>query len=127
MRIKNQSFVALFLGILLLTSCGSPGPAITVKKFFGYLQAGRAEKALTLVSTTFIDTYGTSKVMQILQGGVQDIKSKGGIRSLKISSETIDGDSAAVVTLATYGNGEESSDTSSLVKENGSWKLAPTK
>jgi hypothetical protein len=127
MKIKNPTTVALLVALALLTACSASGPSVTVKKFYGYLQAEKAEGALSLISTKFVNTYGRPKLLQLLQTGIQDIKDKGGVRSVKIQSQTIEGDSAVVTSVITYGNGTESSDTSPLVKENGSWKLAPTK
>ena len=127
MKIRNPTLVALLVALALLTACGASGPSVTVKKFYGYLQADKAEGALSLISTKFIDTYGRPKLLQLLQTGIQDIKDKGGVRSVKIQKQTIEGDSAVVTSVITYGNGAETSETSPLIKEEGRWKLAPTK
>lgn len=127
MNVKARVFVSLVLASLLLTACGAASPSSTVRKFYGYVQTENAEKALALFSTEFVALLGRTKLLAGLEEGIQDIKAKGGIKSVKVEEETIDGNSAEVSSVVKFGNGEESSDRSNLVKEDGGWKLAPSK
>lgn len=124
--IKRLSILFIVL-ILLLTACGAMSPSSTVRKFYGYMQAEKTEKALTLFSVDIINMLGQKKLLAGLEEGVQQIKAKGGIKSINFEEEKIDGDSAQVRCVIRFGNGEESSESTKLIMENGSWKLAPSK
>ncbi len=127
MNVKSRFFVFLAAVTMLLVACGATTPAGTVRKFYGSLQEGNAEKALSFVSQSFVDTLGREKLLVGLESTIGEIKTKGGIKSIKITDESIDGEAANVSSVVVFGNGEESADTTKLIKENGSWKLAPSK
>ncbi len=127
MNVKSKILVFLATASLLVIACGATSPSGTVRKFYGYLQAEDAEKALSLFSVQFVNTLGRDKLLAGIERTIQQVETKGGIKSVQIKEEEIDGDSAKVLSVVRFGNGEESSDTTKLVMEDGSWKLSPSK
>ena len=127
MRIRTRTLAFLLLTTALLSACGAAGPSSTVRKFYGYLEAADAEKAITLISSEVTGTFARPKILAALEEGIREIKAKGGIRSHRIESEEIEGDEATVRSAVDYGNGEASSDVNKLIREKDGWKLAPMK
>ena len=128
MRTRPRS-VALTLFLVSAIACSllSAGPADTVQKFFRHLEKGQIADASALLSSRAVGQVPPEKLRSGLENGARQIASKGGIRSVKVQKEEIQGELASVTLLITYGNGSTESDNSKLVKEDGRWKLAPSK
>jgi len=128
MRVKSQFFITLLVGTgMVFLACGVNSPANTVRKFYGYMEAGDAEKVIGLFSQDVINALGKDKLQTAVEMNIAKIKSSGGIKSLKLENETINGNLAQVSVTTVSGNGETSTETVKLVKENGVWKFALSK
>lgn len=124
MRLKFW-LAALLLGLLVvLTGCGSSGPSDTVEDFYRSVEAGKPDQAISLLSSTLINNMGEDKLKQGLVQQTKVIKDKGGITSIRTEEEVI-GDTAEVKAEVTYGDGETQSETVTLAKEDGNWKITP--
>lgn len=131
MTMFNKRIVRLMvlIGLVMVGSgCGlfNSGPGQTVKNFYYAVEAGKIEEAKNLLSAQVTATYG-AKLSQALVQASEDIKRKGGIQSIDVISENINGDIAAVTSKTTFGNGQSTTDASRLLKEDGQWKIAPNK
>ena len=128
MRVRSQLFIALLVGTgMAFLACGVNSPASTVRKFYGYMEAGDAEKVVGLFSQDVTNTLGKDKLRAAVEMNIAKIKSNGGIKSLKLENETVNGNFAQILVTTVSGNGETSTETVKLVKENGVWKFALSK
>ncbi len=128
MRMKIFKWMAMFAGIGLVLACvGGSGPGGTVKKFYQYIDAGDADKVISLLPRSAVGDADREKFKVGLQASVEALKAGGGIRKIEIVKEEITGNTAVVTAVITLGNGEASTDTTKLVREDGVWKIAPSK
>lgn len=129
---KNRLFFLAFAlcACVFVAACGSSGPSATVKNYIGYMEKGDADSAMKLWSNKMTSEVQNSqefkdKMKAAGTEAAKEIKNKGGIKSVNIKDEKINGDNADVKFTVTYGNGtEEKEETAKLVKENGEWKIA---
>jgi len=126
---KRQIAVCLILVSFCLISCSSfDSPSTVITKFYTLVEKGKvndAYKFITQEGKEMLKRYGSG--VSALSKGTDKIKSKGGIKSLKILSEEITGDTATVKFELNYGNGTKENDSEKLVKEEGSWRIAVSK
>lgn len=129
---SRMFFLALALcASVFVMACGSSGPSGTLKSYIGHMEKGDSESAMKMVSTAKMPAgmkdskEFKDKMKQVGDEAAKDIKGKGGIKSVNIKDEKINGDNADVKFTITYGNGtEEKEETAKLIKENGEWKIA---
>jgi hypothetical protein len=95
------------------------------------MEKGDTDSAMKMVSTAKMpegmkdSKEFKDKMKQVGDEAAKEIKGKGGIKSVNIKDEKVNGDNADVKFTITYGNGtEEKEETAKLVKENGEWKIA---
>lgn len=117
---KNTFLLALACSLLTLVGCGGSGPGDRVKEFNHAMADGDAEtvKEIAPVLGTMLSD---DKLTEMVESAAEDTKDKGGIDSITIDDETIDGDTARVTATVTFGNGESETDTIDLKKVDGEW------
>jgi len=128
--------VVIILSALVLSlvaiSCGSGSggntPSKAVLKFFEYIKSkdyDKATKLFYLKEGEKLSEGEVQKVKALLILGQEDYEKKGGIKEIKILSETIDesGDSGSVRFDLTFGNGNEETRNFNLKKIDNSWKI----
>ena len=122
-------FAVLSYAGLSVSGCGlgTGGPSGTVRQFYQYIEAEKLDEAISLFSRTAKNGVSEDKLKAAMAIPMQMAKASGGIRSIKFVKEEINGDKAQVTVEVTFGNGETSTDTIDLVREDGVWKLDPTK
>ena len=118
---------AWLLGMLLLclsiVGCSSSNsPSGVVKDFYKYTADGKTNEAVALVTGK-----GQGLVAAFLPALTEDIKEKGGIKSIDIIKEEISGDTATVTLVLKFGNGSTKEDSSELIKQDGKWKMHVSK
>lgn len=125
MKKRFGALLALACVCLLTTNCAlqAAGPAQTIKKFYGYLEAGKVDDAVNLLSARVLNVLSRDKLKSGLADGTRQVKSKGGIKSIDIAKEEVVGETADVQSKVNFGNGESKTDKSKLIKENGEWKI----
>ena len=116
--------VALLWGIVA-AGCSSVGPGATVQRFYRAVESGEAKAASEMVSGSMVSMMGPKKFEMALQGETGKISQKGGIQSIEILSEEIDGDAAEVGVRVTYGNGETDEENLNLTRIDGRWMITP--
>ncbi|HNQ37809.1 MAG: DUF4878 domain-containing protein [Prolixibacteraceae bacterium] len=130
---KKQGIVIVFSIVLALAmiSCGGnkPGgntPSKTVEKLFKYVIDKDYDNAVTLYANKdgkALDEEEVAKVKALLPMVVKVYEKDGGLKSVKVTKETIteDGLKATVDIVQSYGNGKEEENSIDLVKIEGDW------
>jgi len=114
---------------LVLSGCSlGNSPSGVVKKFYNYAAAGKVNDAFNMISNegqNVLNQYGggVSSVAKL----TERIRSKGGIKSIKITDEQIIGDTATVKFIIKYGDGSTEQDDEKPIKQDGKWKLTASK
>ena len=124
---KRRQFISLTLitaSSLAFYGCFKSGPGKTVEKFYSAIEKGEIDNAIGFMSSSTTSTFGEDKMRLFMNEGVKQIKEKQGIKSIKIDSEEITGDTATVNYTITYGDETTENDTLDLIKEEGQWKIA---
>lgn len=62
------------------------------------------------------------EILASLAKETSEIKSKGGVKDIEIKNEEITGESAHVSARVIYGDGSNKTNTTNLIKEDGTWK-----
>ena len=125
--IRASATVALLT--LATAGCGlfSAGPGATSTAFYRHLEKGEIEAARQMLSSGFVAQLGEQKVRSALEQGAREISEKNGIKSIDIEREDVQGELATVSVRVTYGNDSNDTQNLKLSKENGEWKITPSK
>ena len=123
----NRSLLCLsvFFSLIVLTGCSGSGPAATVERFYRAVEAGDVKAASELVSRSLVVMMGREKIEAALESQTVDIIRKGGIQSIEVLSEEVDGNVAEVNVRITYGNDETEEANADLTRLDGRWMLTP--
>jgi hypothetical protein len=120
---------SLFAGThLLFARCQTPKePAETVKKFFEMLTKGEADglETVFLLPADITDSEIRDLKMSLLDAA-NDLRRRGGIKSLTISPQRSVGERAEVRVEYTLADGTTKIDTLVLTYDNGEWKISTT-
>jgi hypothetical protein len=118
---------SLFAGThLLVARCQTPKePGETVKKFFEMLGKGEADglESVFLLPTDITDSEIRDLKMSLLDAA-NDLRRRGGIKSLTISPQRSVGERAEVKVEYTLADGTTKIDTLVLTYDNGEWKIS---
>ena len=115
--------LALFAA-LVAVGCADSGPAGTVKQFYRFVESGELEAASEMLTGRMVSMLGPDKVKAALGEGMADVSKKGGIQSLDILSEEVDGPVAKVRLRVTYGNGETEEEELELIRVDDRWIIS---
>jgi hypothetical protein len=107
--------------IVLLGACAPSSPKDTLKAFYGHVDKGEVSEAVKLVDPSVALGLGPEKVRIAVTYSVKKVASKGGLASLELQEESVDGTRAVVSKVVTYKNGESSRGREYLVKVDGKW------
>jgi hypothetical protein len=139
---KNRTLIiaAIAIGVLLigggitafLLFGGSDGPADVVKKIIRATERGDTDEVIShlvkrerdMINTNTAQGSGKKIMEQTMAQSSKEAKEKGGVRSIEIKNEKIEGNTATVDFVVTMGNGESDPGTMRLVKEDGKWKAS---
>jgi hypothetical protein len=108
-----------------LTSCSffEPGPSQTVEKFYEAVENGQADVAVGLFSNRAVQTFGSAKLEQGLLQQSRKMNDQGGVQSVTILEEKVNGDIASVTVEVVMNNGQVSTENVDLIRENDKWKI----
>lgn len=118
----------LILALFALGSCSKKAstPGDTVKEMMKRMEAGDISVS-KLLAKDLAAMLGEEKLSQAVEEEAAKIKEKGGITSIVIDEELIDGETAKVKYTLTFGNGDTEKEDAELVMEDGSWKVTASK
>jgi len=134
--------VGIIVGVLLIGGGlaaffllrGSDSPGDVVKKIIRATEKGDADEMISHLVKKERDLFNTNTpqgspkkmIEQKMAEGSKEAKQKGGVSSIDIKNEKIEGDTATVDFVVKMGNGETDPGTMKLVKEDGKWKVSTT-
>jgi len=114
--------------VLAAIGCGSSGPKSAVESFLNAAKDKDCEKMINLMDLSAMESSGVLNKDQLIESCKQE-SGLGNVSSYKILEETTDGDKGTVkVEVTTNENGTEKteSDTLTVNKINGEWKISLT-
>lgn len=123
---KSTSALAIAILLLIVISCTSlfAKPSGTVKNFYLKIEAGELDAAIGMLSRSSPMTMlGPDKLKAALAQQTAQIRKKQGISSIKIQDEQVKGETAVVKGTVNFKNGTSDDFETSLVKEDGVWKI----
>ena len=121
----KQKLLAIFVLLLFatfLTGCSS-GPGSTVQKFFQAVDKGKVEESMGYLSSSTIQALGHEKWQAALIEMSNQMSTQGGLKSVDINEETVNGDIAQITVTVIMKDGSEDTDRMDLIKEDGDWKI----
>ncbi|MEM9347183.1 MAG: DUF4878 domain-containing protein [Planctomycetota bacterium] len=107
-----------------LIGCGGSGasPGDTVTEFARAMEAGDAEKMKELCPD-LEKTLGSGMIDKMATQMKEEAEESGGIKSITIDKEEINGDTAKVTATVTNGNGDSKAEDFELEKVDGKWVI----
>jgi hypothetical protein len=128
MKTMRVLSVILLIAALGFSSCGKKAstPGDVVKSMVEKMEAGDMG-VKNLMASELAAMLGDEKLEAALQEESADIKEKGGVASITIVEEKIDGEKASVDYTIEYGNGEIDEESADLIMEDGKWKITASK
>lgn len=105
-----------------LVGCGA-GPGDRVKEFTYAMEEGDTETVKEICPGMAALLPGEKLDGMVKEASI-DAKAKGGIESITIDEETINGDSATVKATVTWGNGDSETDEVKMAKVDGEWIMS---
>ncbi|HXG92514.1 MAG TPA: zinc-ribbon domain-containing protein [Blastocatellia bacterium] len=97
----------------------SQSPGDSMKKLISALESGDRATVRSLVAKS----EGESAVDELFRDAADDMRRAGGVDTVSINKEDVNGDTATVQFEVKYRNGKSDRDTVRLIKEDGVWKL----
>lgn len=124
-KIDFFRFFTYALWVLAVTGCGifDSGPAGTMKAFYKEVETGKLTEATGRLTGPAVQMLGNDKLKANLAEQSEKMKRKGGIKSIEIKSEEINGEAATVEALLTFGDGSTDSDKTKLIKSEKGWLI----
>jgi len=112
-------------GTLWLTGCGllKPRPSQVVGNFLANVERSELQEAVLSVSTRLRQMLGDGKLMAGLEEQGKQMRSRGGIASIRTASERITGDIARVSSIVQFKNGSTTNENTKLIREGHDWKI----
>jgi hypothetical protein len=120
----NAWLIALLL--VFIAGCGvfDSGPAATLKAFYKEVETGKLTEASDRLTGPAVQMMGKDKLKAGLARQSEKFKQKGGLKSIEIKSEEINGEAATVVALLTFGDGSTVPDDKTMfVKGDKGWLI----
>lgn len=119
---KHLLATLLLVGSFALVGCGGGGssPGDAVKEMTYAMEAGDAEKVKELIPELG-ENLGDGKIDTMVKQAAKETEESGGIESIVIDKEEINGDTAKVTATMTSGNGDVETDDFDLKKVDGKW------
>lgn len=124
----NLGGLVVIVALLFISGCGwfAATPGQTVKDFLNAVNDKDFETAQGCFSTRSQAQFG-NKMFASIVGTADDMEKRGGLDSVEILDETINGDTATLTAIIKMGDGSHETMQVFLIKENDEWKLYPRK
>lgn len=125
---KLRGLIVVAVGVVLLSGC-SKSPESTVESFYRALGKGEVTEAKGYLSSQLAAKVGDAKVNSALTVEAQRITKCGGVKDVAVALQG-EGEirtGTAVVTYADDAACKQKTEKTSLVKEDGRWKITVAK
>jgi hypothetical protein len=115
----------LMLALAFVAGCGllDNAPASTLKAFLKEVETGKITEAADRLTGPRVQMMGKDKIKAGLARQSEEIKRTGGIKSIEIKSEEINGETAAVEASVTFGDGSVDTDKIRFIKGDKGWLI----
>ena len=125
---KLRGLIVVAVGVVILSGC-SKSPESTVESFYRALSKGEITEAKGYLSTKLANQLGDNKLTSALTQEANKISQCGGIKSVdvKLKGEGEIRNGTTVITFGDEAACEQNTGKASLVKEDGNWKISPSK
>jgi pyruvate-formate lyase len=122
------TYIVALTAIAVVLSCGKKrdnSAALAAEKYMNYMVSGQAEKYVSARSDydSLPDNYRNQLVTMVKQYIQYEQKERGGIKTVSVISDTIDGNTANVLLSVHYGNGNTEELLFPLIKRKNAWKI----
>jgi pyruvate-formate lyase len=122
------TYIVALTAIAVVLSCGKKrdnSAALAAEKYMNYMVSGQAEKYVSARSDydSLPDNYRNQLVTMVKQYIQYEQKERGGIKTVSVISDTIDGNTANVLLSVHYGNGNTEELLFPLIKRKNTWKI----
>lgn len=122
------TYIVVLTAIAVVLSCGKKrdnSAALAAEKYMNYMLSGQAEKYVSARSDydSLPDNYRNQLVTMVKQYVEYEQKERGGIKTVSVISDTIDGNTANVLLSVHYGNGNTEELLFPLIKRKNTWKI----
>ncbi|MEM6504482.1 MAG: DUF4878 domain-containing protein [Planctomycetota bacterium] len=129
----TRILASLIISALCLTACGGesttntpgesePTPGDAVEAFARAMEAGDVQ-AIKSLCPDFEENLTASEIADLAGRAAGSARAAGGIETITIDSESVDGDTATVTATLTNGNGASSTETLKLNRLDGKWTI----
>lgn len=127
MKHKKHIFAALAAS-LLLAGCGK-SPESTIESFYKAIAKGEVSEAKGYLSSKLTAQLGDAKLSAALTSEAQRLSACGGVKSVeaKLQGEGEVRTGTVAISFVNDATCKQQNQRTSLVKENGSWKISPGK
>lgn len=115
--------LVLLCSFALVGCGGSAGPGDAVKELNYAMEKGDLDTVKKIIPG-LAGMMGDEKLKAMMTEASAEAKKKGGIKSVEILKEEINGDTATVEHKVTWGNGDEETETTELAKVDGQWIIS---
>lgn len=112
--------LVLLCSFALVGCGGSTGPGDTVKELNYAMEKGDLATVKKIIPG-LAGMMGDEKLKAMMTEASAEAKKKGGIKSVEIIKEEINGDTATVEHKVVWGNGDEETESTELAKVDGQW------
>lgn len=126
-RFRIVTWITLVMAFTVLAGCGfGGGPASTASNFLRDLERGNIDSAKDYFAADVRANF-SSKLTPAMTQASREITERGGIDSIKVTKEEINGELADVALEVTYGDGTSKTEQFKMIKEDGEWKFTISK
>jgi hypothetical protein len=122
MKTRIALLLLALVTTFVLSGCAQSSPSAVVNKFWEYVEKGQYDKAAALNSQTMLRA-GVAISVEEIRLIKQDWDARGGVKSRKITKETIIRDQASVEAEVADGEGTVWNCGYALVMEGKDWRL----
>lgn len=120
MKSLFKFFAPVVFAIAAACSGGGTGPGDVVESFNMALAEGDVDTAIEHIQPSQRETI-RPKLNMIAPMAATQLEQKGGIDSIEVTNEQVEGDTATVAYTVHYGNGEEAEEEDTLTRVDGTW------
>ena len=121
-------FVVIIVMAILCAGCSSAPatPEDVAKEFLTRVEKG-SSSALDLFSPELVQMIGKEKLQKAIEEQSQNMKAKGGIKSIDVTDLKIEGNEATMNVITNYNDGSSETEDMKMINKDGDWLITISK
>lgn len=123
---KSHHISIVLLTAALLAGCGM-SPESSIEDYYRSLEHGEITDARSHISAQLASMLGEARLSETLSGETERIRSCGGIRDINVTLQGEGEIRSGIVNVTYKGNCPIKNASIKLIKEDGKWKIAPSR